>query len=98
MKEEEKNDQQNRKPETDQKKKDNTGLKGDDAYMSKNSTAVVDEGDETVTDSDKSKEYDDTDHEHQYKTPGSESEENKEDAENRNREKTSEKVNENARK
>lgn len=71
MKETERNDQRDRDTVTDPKRKD-TGLKGDDADMSKNSTVAVDDEDETVTDSDKSKEYDDTDHEHRYKTPGNE--------------------------
>ncbi len=67
MKETEKNDQRGKDTTVDPKTKD-TGLKGDDADMSRNSTAVVDDGDTEKVDS-KDKEYDDTDHEHDYHTP-----------------------------
>lgn len=70
MKETEENDQRGKDTPVDPKTKD-TGLKGDDAEMSNNSTAVVDDGDTETVDS-KTKEFDDTDHEHDYRTPAGE--------------------------
>ena len=53
----------------------NTGLKGDDADKSHNSTTEVEDSDTETVDSEKTKEYDDTDHEHDYRTPGNETNE-----------------------